>query len=204
MQGHILADDPANNNQERGNTQSNLNAGANRNTHSQIHLVPDRNHHGRDMLRRIAHNRDQYQTDEVLAYTRALDDVVDAADQVLGADSDEEGGHDEDACGGNGAECGRLLGVLLGDLVLGVEEVAVGLELEDEVQNVEAEQDDGGSAGEDEDAAVLLLLVAVRLVEDGVELNMVRIRKRCVSARALTAAGRTREAEDRVIMEQVV
>jgi hypothetical protein len=63
--------------------------------------------------------------------------------------------------------------MLLGGLVLSIEEVAVGTELEDEVKRVEEKQNDGGTAREDEDAAVLLVLIAVGLVKNGVKLCIV-------------------------------
>lgn len=56
-----------------------------------------------------------------------------------------------------------------GGLALGVKEVAVGAKLEDEVEDVEEEENDGGAAGEGEDGAVYL--VRAGLFHDGVELR---------------------------------
>lgn len=205
MEGHVPADDPTNNDEERSDSEGDLDTGANGNAHGQVHLVPDRNNHGGDMFCRISHDWNQYQTDEVLAYASAFHNIVDAAHEVIGADGHEKRRDNEDRDGGNWSKVGCLLGVLLGCLVLGVEKVAVGSKLEDEVKRIEAEEDDGGSAGENQNAAVLLIFIAVRLVENGVELVQIsHLRHHKIKQVTLTAAGKTREADDRVIMEQVV
>lgn len=170
------------------------------------------------MLGGVADNGDEDQTDKGLADVGGLDNVVDAADEVVGADGDEESDDNKDGSGGNGADDGLLmlfLGFPLGGLgglvvarlglgvVVAVKEVAVGAELEEEVEDVEDEKNDGGTAGKDENGVALL--PGATLVEDGVELKVVVSRvTRELGERGRTAAGRTREAEERVMSEQVV
>lgn len=172
MEGHRLANDPANNDEERSHQKGDLNAGANGHTHSKVHLVANSNDNSCHMLRRVADNWDQNQTDEGLADASCLDNVVDASNQVIGTDGDQNSGDNEDGGGSNGAQDGLLLLVSLGGSLdgggLGIEQVAVGAKLEDEVEDVEQEKDDGGATGQDEDA-VRLVFGAV-LVEDRVEL----------------------------------
>ena len=68
MKAHIRANDPANNDKERSDEKSDLDAGANGNTHSQVHLVPDCNDDGGDMLGGISDNGDQNQANKSPAY----------------------------------------------------------------------------------------------------------------------------------------
>lgn len=179
MERHRLPDDPANNDEERGNQKGDLNAGADCDAHGQVHLVTNGNHHGRDMLRRVSNNRDQDKTNEGLADAGRLDEGVDAANEVVGADSDQNGGDDKHRSGGNGAQDGLFFLVVLlvagfGDLGngtgFGIEEVAVGAQLEDQIENVEQQENNGGAAREDQDAVGLVLGLA--LVKDGIELHI--------------------------------
>jgi hypothetical protein len=96
--------------------------------------------------------------------------------------------------------------VVLAVLAFGIEEVAVGSELEDEVEDVENEEDDGGSSGEGENALHLLIGIRLALIEDGVKLQheLATIYRRVGPKLEPTAAGITSEAEDKVIIEQVV
>lgn len=169
MKGHIAAHDPATNDEERSNQESNLNAGTNSNTHGQIHLIPQSDNNSSDMLSSITDDGNQNQTNESLADTGAVDKVIDAVNQVFGANSDQDCGNDKNGASGNGADDGLLgLVVLIRVLVLDFEKVAVGSELEDEVENVEKQKDDGGSSGEREDALHLLIGVGLALVENGI------------------------------------
>lgn len=175
MERHVLPDDPANNNQERGDEKSDLDTGANGNTHGEIHLVADSHDNGSDVLGRITNNRNEDQTDESFTDTRVHNQIVDASHEIFGADRHENRSYHQHAGGGDRTNR-RLLHLTLflglgSGLTLGVEEVAMGLKLENEVQNVKQEKDDGSASGQDQDTPVLLVTVARILIENSVELR---------------------------------
>jgi hypothetical protein len=89
VQGHVLSDDPANNDEERSHEQSDLDAGTNGDTHGKIHLVADCNHNSSSVLGYISNNRDKNQTNESLADLSTLGNVVDTTDEEFGANGDE-------------------------------------------------------------------------------------------------------------------
>lgn len=223
---HVAINNPANNDQEGGNTKSNLDTRANRDAHGEVHLIAHGDDDGGNVLGGVADNGDEDETDKGFADVGALDNVVDAADEVVGADGDEDGGDDEDHGGGNGAEDGLFVlartgtgtallvvvvelaalgvGLALG-LALGVKEVAVGAQLEDEVEDVEEEEDDGGAAREGEDG--LVLVGGAGLFHDAVELGGRSVsngKNGRIQGEKLTAAGMTSEADESVMREQAV
>lgn len=168
---HVLSDDPANNDQEGSDTKSDLDRGADGNAHGQVHLVTESDDDGGYVLCSVAHNRDEDQADEGFADVGALDDVVDASNQVIGADGNKNGHDDENNAGSDGTHAGLVVtvfGVFFGGLPLGVEEVAVGAELEDKVERIENEQNDGCAPRENKNAAILFIRAS--LVEDAVQL----------------------------------
>ena len=179
---HVAINNPPNNDQEWGNSQRNLNTRANSHTHGEVHLITHRHDNSGNVLSSVTNNGDKNQTNKRLANLCALDNVVDAADEVVCANGDEDGDDDEDHAGSNGAEDGFFVleglgaailvvfdGAVGGGLALGVKEVAVGAELEDEVEDVEEEEDDGGAAREGEDGADFVF--GAGLFEDAVELG---------------------------------
>lgn len=85
---HITADDPTNDDKKRCYAKSNLNARANGNTHSEIHLVADGDYYGCDMLRRVANNGNKNETNKGFANMHTINNVIDTSDQIIGADSD--------------------------------------------------------------------------------------------------------------------
>ena len=78
MQRHGLANDPAENNEEWRDEERNLQAGADGDANGKIHLVLVGDDARRDMLRCVAHDRQQDQADERLRDVCRLDDRVDA------------------------------------------------------------------------------------------------------------------------------
>lgn len=176
VERHVTANDPTDDDEERSNKESNLDAGANGNTHGQVHLVSGRNHDSSDMLSGVTHNRNQNQTNESLADASSLNQRVNASDEIIGANGDKDRSDDENGSGSNGAHHGFLGLVLLSILVLGIEQVAVGAKLENEVQDVEQEENNGGSAGEGENA--LHLVFGATLVKNSVELREISLHPR--------------------------
>ena len=182
MQRHVLANNPSYNNQERGDEEGNLDAGANGYTHSKIHLVSSSDNHGRDVLGRVSHNGDENKTNECFADPGVRHDIINTSHKIFSAHSNEDCGHNQD-CAGSDRSHARLLhlwfscsrGIAVntgsGSRVLGVEQVAVRSELEDEIHDVEEEEDNGSCSGENQDALVLLIGVCNALVQDGVKLQ---------------------------------
>ena len=134
------------------------------------------------MLRRVPHNGDQDKPHKRLADPRRRDNVVDASDKVIRADGDDDRRDDQHGGRGDGAHAG-LLDLVLGlgldlntalrdghALVVAVEEVVVRAQLEEEVEDVEEQEDDGRAAREEEDGVVRVGLDAPLVVEDVVEL----------------------------------
>jgi hypothetical protein len=83
--GHI--DDPADDDEEGSHEESNLNAGANRDAHGQIHLVAESNNNSGYMLGCIADNGDENKADKGLADMSAFHDGIDAADKIFDLDA---------------------------------------------------------------------------------------------------------------------
>lgn len=121
------------------------------------------------MLSGIADDRDENETNKGLADVSTLDNVVNAADKVLGANGNKDGDDDEDDTSSNSAHVRLFLLLFSLGLILGIEKVAVRAKLEEEVHDVEDEQDDGGAARKGEDA--LGLVLGAVLVENSVQLG---------------------------------
>lgn len=107
-----------------------------------------------------------------------LDDGVDAVDEVLGADGHQDGHEHEGDAGGDGLEDVSVLasvgvGILASLLViigrLLIEEAGVGLELEEEIEEVEHEEDDGGAVREEQDLVLRAVLALARVADRGIE-----------------------------------
>ncbi len=73
------------------------------------------------------------------------DGAVDAVDEGVGADGDANGREDEDYACGPGVELEGSFGLVV---AAGSEDLGVGFELEEEVEAVEEEQNDGCDVGE--------------------------------------------------------
>ena len=146
VERHVLSNDPANDDKERSDKESDLDTGPDRDAHSKIHLVADSHDNSRDVLGRVTNDGDEDQTDEGLADARVLHQVVDTSHEVFGADRHENRSDNQHTSGSDGAN-GRflhfvlllnnrlVLGIFAG-LGLGIEQVAVGSQLENEIQNV--------------------------------------------------------------------
>lgn len=167
------------------------------------------------MLRRIPHNRNQDKPNKSLADLRRLDNLIDAPDQIIRAHRNDDRGDDEHEGRGDGAHAGLLgldVGAALGHGGVGalaVEEVVVGAQLEEEVEDVKEEEDYGGAAGEEEDGVAWVGLYALLLaVEDVVELGAALVtwceRGEMRGGEGRTVAGMTSEAEDSARSEHVV
>lgn len=115
------------------------------------------------MLRGISDDREEDQPHERLGDVHRLDERVDAAHEILGAHGHRNSDDDEDAGCLPRAQLRFLFlaaaaVAAFAGLVLGVEECGVGTQLEDEVEDIEDEQDDGGAAGEEEDVCFGILV----------------------------------------------
>jgi hypothetical protein len=168
---HFTTNDPSDNHEEGSDAQGNLDAGANRHTHGKVHLVAQSDDYSSDVLRRVSDNGDQNQTDECLANVCSLNKGVDASNQVIGTDGDQDCDNDKhDGC--SNWTHGGLLGLLAINTgrVFGVEKVAVRAQLEDEVEGIQDEENDGSSAGQNQDAAIPIAVAGVLLVENAIEL----------------------------------
>lgn len=137
MERHVTSNNPPDNNEEWSDAQRNLDARANCYTHSQVHLVAKSDDYSSNVLRSVSNNGDQDQTDECFADICAFDNVVDASDQVIGTDGNQNRYNDKNRGSSNWAQSG-LFGLLAfgGDWVLGVEKVAVRTKLEHEIEGV--------------------------------------------------------------------
>lgn len=135
VKSHRSTNDPANNDEEGRDQEGNLDRRTNRNTHGEIHLITEGDDNSSDVLSSIANNGNQDQTNESSANSGGLDKIINAVNEVIGADSDEDGSDTEDGNSGKGSNSRLLwlnfLAVLV--LVLGVEKVTVCSELEDEI-----------------------------------------------------------------------
>lgn len=136
---HVTSNNPANNNEEWSDTKGNLDTGANGYAHGQVHFVAESDNHSSNVFRSVSNNRDQNQTDECLADIRALDDVIDGSNQVVGTDGNQNR-HNDKNCGGSNRAKSRLFGVLvLSELSFGIKEIAVGAKLEYQIEDVKNE-----------------------------------------------------------------
>jgi hypothetical protein len=171
VKSHLGANDPANNDKERSNQEGNLDRRTNSNTHGEVHLVTDSNDNSSDVLCGVSNNGDQDQTDKRPADSRGRYEVINAVNEVIGADSDKNSGDNQDGHGSKGANARLLmLNFLIAFvLVLGIEKVAVCAELENEVEDVESQKNDSGTARERKNA--LGLLLGATLVENSIELE---------------------------------
>ena len=152
VKSHIDAHDPTKDDQERCDEKSDLQAAADRNTNSQVHLVLVCNHYCCDMLGCIADDRDQYQANESLADAGCLHDAVNAADQVVRTDRNKNGDSNEGDGRSPRAQNTLLLFLffstssVLGIAAIGLfEQLGVRAELEVQVHHVEEKENDGSS-----------------------------------------------------------
>lgn len=176
MKRHFTSNNPTDNDEEGGDAQGNLDAGANRHTHGQVHFVAKSNDYSSNMLRRVSDNGDENQTNKGLADVCSLDKRVDASNQVIGTDGDQDGNDDKNDGGSNGTHRG-LLGLLTvgANRIFGVEKVAVRAKLEDEVESIQDEENDSSSAGQNQNAMVPVAVARILLVEDAIELGQCQI-----------------------------
>lgn len=126
---------------------------------------------------------------------------INRVNQEFGADGYNDGDDDEN-------ESGRpwthlwLLGILIILVsLLSVEKIGVSAELEDQVQDVQDQEDDGSAVGQDENVLIGVLLS--RLGESGVKLYMSDINQRRYPG-PLTVAGIIRLAVATTINELMV
>ena len=206
MQRHVAIDDPAEDDEEGRDEQGDLQRRPERDAHGQVHLVLDGDDDGRDVLGGVADDGEQDQADERLGDVGRLDERVDAVDEELGADGHGDGHDDEHGGRGPGAHLGLVFILRFGlGFGFGVEEVGVGAQLEEEVEHVEDEEDDGCAAREREDVG---LGVLVGLREDGEELGeggRVRLGLGAIEGGvALTVAGMISAAEATAMREDMV
>lgn len=157
MERHGLAHGPAEEDEEGGDEEGDLHGGADGDADGEVHLVLVGDDDGRDVLCCVADDGDEDQTDEGLGDAGALDDGADGADEVVGADGDEDGDEDEDDGGGVGRK--YLAFLLLASFFtftcgFFVEEAGVGLQLKEEVEDVEDKEDDRSAVRQDQDVVV--------------------------------------------------
>jgi hypothetical protein len=154
MKRHILPNDPAHNDQEWCHEECNLHRRAERHAQREIHLILNGYDDGCDMLCGVSNDWEQDQTHKRLGDVSGFDERVDAVDEILGTDR-HSNSHDNENNGCGPRTYLRLFFFFaFAGLVLGVEEACVGAQLEDEVEHVKGEEDDGGAMGEDEDVCL--------------------------------------------------
>lgn len=135
VEGHWLINDPAKDDEEGGDEERNLHGAANGDVDGQIHLALVGDNDGCNVLGGVADNGDQDQTDEGLADVGGLDDGVNAADEEVGADGDNDCSHDQSDTGSNrGKNVFLLIFRVLGLDV--IEQVMMTKQLEIEVEKV--------------------------------------------------------------------
>lgn len=138
MERHVPVDDPADKDEERSDEESNLDAGANGNAHGQVHLVSKSDDDGGPVFGGAARDGNKDETNECLADASTLHQIINAPDEVFGAEGDKDGGDSEDDGSGAGVQR-RLPDLGLFALWLGfcIEKVAVSAQLESKVDRVE-------------------------------------------------------------------
>ncbi|KAB8337329.1 hypothetical protein FH972_021628 [Carpinus fangiana] len=183
VQGHGLADDPAEDDEEGCHEERNLHGAADGNAERQVHLVLVRDDDGSDVLGCVADNGQQDKTDESFGDVCLFDNGVDAIDEEFRANGDADGDDDQGDASRDGRQCvtllpAAILGLLLGHgvvLSLLVEEVCVRIELEVQVGAVEKEEDNGSAVRQQQhiglgvvarNGNVKLLLVATNAAGD--------------------------------------
>lgn len=126
------------------------------------------------MLGGVSNNGNENQTNESLADTSSLDEIINASNKIFGAHGDEDSRDDENGASSNGTQSGLLdfLALVL-SLDFSIEKVAVGAKLENKVEDVDEEENDGRSTRKDKNARDLLLGTAS--VENSVELDVMLV-----------------------------
>jgi len=135
VESHRLAHDPAEDDEERSDEERDLHAAADRNTDGQVHLVFVCDDASGNVFGGVADNGQENETDEGLADVEGIDDGVNAVNQVFGANGDKHSDEDKADCSCDGVEDLRLVRLFIAALLLllGIEQVGVRLELEEEV-----------------------------------------------------------------------
>jgi hypothetical protein len=121
------------------------------------------------VLRSVSNDGNQDQTNKRTADSRSSDEIVDTVNQIVGADSDQDGSDNQNGDGGDRGLLMFVLGIIVFGLVLGIEQVAVCTELENEIKNVKQKQNDSGTTGQGKNA--LGLLLGATLVQNSIELQ---------------------------------
>lgn len=168
VQRHVAAHDPAEDDQERRHKERNLQTAANGHIDGEVHLALVRDDHGRHVLGRISDNRDEDETDERFVDVRRFDNSVDAVNEVVGTECNNDSYQDESDHGRDRRENVTLLLTLLfvsTFLRLDViEELVVRVKLKDDVENVEEEENDGSTTRQELDVGIFVCDVVVTVL----------------------------------------
>ena len=166
MQSHLLAHDPAEDDKEGGDEESNLHGAADCDVDGQIHLALVCDDDGCNVFCSVSDDWNQNQTDEGLTDVRRFNDGVDAVNEVFSTHSDKNGDNHKCNTGSDGRKnLAVLIFVISTLLVLDIgKEPVVGVQLEIQVQDVEDEEDNRGAVRQKQNILLGLVGAAVLLV----------------------------------------
>lgn len=161
MQRHVLAHDPAQDDQERRHEQRDLQTAADGNVDGKVHFAFESDHDSSHVLGSVSNNGDEDEADEGSADVGTLNNGVNAIDEVIGAEGDEDSNDNEGDHSWDRREGVAFLGsiLLLGLLALRLsigEEFMMGKKLEDNVKNIEEEKDHSSATRQKLDVRVIV------------------------------------------------
>lgn len=180
-EGHGLANNPAKNDKEGSQEKGNLERRANGDANGKIHLVLHGNDNGSDVLSGVTDNGDKDETNKSLGDTSGLNNVVNGVDEVVSTvsnDNGNKGEHDDGLNvvegtvvlflvvivdeGRSGGNSSIGLNVNIGVDVSGLEVASVSVELEEQVQDVNDEQNNGSTTRNVENMLELVRVAGVK------------------------------------------
>src|SRR5438034_3147599 len=132
-------------NQHGRDEKRDLQAGADRDTDAQVHLVFHCHEYGGRVLGRVTHNRHHDNTHKHFGQADGVADVFDRADEKLREHGDQGGGDEQDR---NGLAVRPSPAAFFGMRVSALEEMLVGPERETEHAEIGKEQNNGDGQGE--------------------------------------------------------
>jgi hypothetical protein len=170
VQSHGLMHDPSEKDKEGCYKKRDLHGGSDGHVDSEVHLALVCDDDSGDVLGGVSNDGDEDETHEGFADVCGFDDGVNAINEKFGTDGHHDGDQDKRNTGSDGRQDLTLFLLVLSALVLDIgKQVVVGVQLEVEVQDVENEEDNGGTVREDKDILVGLGVVGVAVLHDCVE-----------------------------------
>jgi len=141
-----MAGDPANNEEQWDNESSDLNGASDADSNGQLHLVLHGHPNGGYMLSGVGDEGQQDQTDERLWNAVSLGSLFDRSNEIVSSKGGDNGDQQESNSGSESTHF-QLLFFLL--TFRSLEKISVGLELEDQVGDVDEKKQNGSSTGDD-------------------------------------------------------